>query len=94
MGKSRLFFPKKEVVSSPQNGYIKGVMNKQHQQQIQQHINEAFEAINKLSDLITANDLQWADKNWEKNDFAAELTNLAENLIDSGKQFYLYDDED
>jgi hypothetical protein len=67
-------------------------MNKPHQQQIQQHINEAFEAINKLSDLITIEDLQWADKNYDNNEFAAELNALAENLIDNGKQFYLYED--
>jgi len=67
-------------------------MNELRQNQIQQHINEAFEAINKLSDLITAEDLQWADKNYDNNEFAAELNALAENLIDSGKQFYLYED--
>jgi len=67
-------------------------MKENHQQQIQQRINEAFKAINELADLITAEDLQWADENWENNDFAAELNNLAENLIDSGKQFYLYED--
>ena len=69
-------------------------MNENHQQLIQQRINEAFKAINELADLITAEDLQWAEENWEDNEFAAELTNLAENLIDSGKQFYLYDEED
>ncbi len=67
-------------------------MNELRQNQIQQHISEAFEAINKLSDLITAEDLQWADKNYDNNEFAAELNALAENLIDSGKQFYLYED--
>ena len=69
-------------------------MNETHQQLIQQRINEAFKAINELADLITAEDLQWAEENWENNEFAAELTNLAENLIDSGKQFYIYDEED
>ena len=67
-------------------------MNENHQQQIQQRINEAFKAINELADLITAEDLQWADENYDNNDFAAELNALAENLIDSGKQFYLYED--
>lgn len=67
-------------------------MNNTKQQQIQQHLSEAFTAINKLSDLITAEDLQWADENYKNNDTAASLTNLAENLIDSGKQFYLYED--
>jgi hypothetical protein len=67
-------------------------MNETHQQLIQQRINEAFKAINELADLITAEDLQWADENWEDNEFAAELNALAENLIDSGKQFYLYED--
>jgi len=67
-------------------------MNELRQNQIQQHINEAFEAIKKLSDLITAEDLQWADSNYDNNEFAAELNALAENLIDSGKQFYLYED--
>jgi hypothetical protein len=67
-------------------------MNETHQQLIQQRINEAFKAINELADLITAEDLQWADENYDNNDFAAELNALAENLIDSGKQFYLYED--
>ena len=67
-------------------------MNKTKQQQIQQHINEAFTAIKKLSDLIEVEDLKWADKNYDNDDFAAELNALAENLIDSGKQFYLYED--
>ena len=67
-------------------------MNDTKQQEIQQHIKEAFQAINKLSDLIKRNDLIWADKNYENNEFAAELNALAENLIDSGKQFYLYGD--
>ena len=67
-------------------------MKQPHQQQIQQHINEAFEAINKLSDLISIEDLKWADENYDNNEFAAELNALAENLIDSGKQFYLYED--
>jgi hypothetical protein len=67
-------------------------MNKTKQQLIEQHINEAFTAINKLSDLITEKDLKWAEKHYENNDTASSLTNLAENLIDSGKQFYLYED--
>ena len=67
-------------------------MNENHQQQIQQRINEAFKAINELADLITVEDLQWADGNYDNNDFAKELNALAENLIDSGKQFYLYED--
>lgn len=80
------------LVSSFFISYYRRPMNKNHQQQIQQRINIAFKAINELSDLITVEDLQWAEENWEDNEFAMELTNLAENLIDGGKQFYLYED--
>lgn len=64
-------------------------MNKKHQQQIQDRIAKAFNAIDDLSDLITVKDLKWAKKNNQHNDFAEQLTNLAENLTDSGKQFRL-----
>lgn len=67
-------------------------MNNTKQQLINQLITEAFTAINKLSEVITEKDLIWADKNYDNNEFAAELNALAENLIDSGKQFYLYED--
>ena len=67
-------------------------MNNTKQQLINQLITEAFTAINKLSEVITEKDLKWAEKHYENNDTASELTNLAENLIDSGKQFYLYED--
>ena len=67
-------------------------MKKERQQLIDSLIEQAFNAINKLSEEITAQDLEWADKNWENNSTAAELVNLAENLIDSGKQFYTYDE--
>ena len=67
-------------------------MNKTKQQLIDQLITEAFTAINKLSEVITEKDLKWADKNYDNNEFAAELNALAENLIDNGKQFYLYED--
>lgn len=66
-------------------------MNKQRQQLIDSLINETFAALNKLQNEITAEDLQWADGNYETNDIAGSLANLAENLIDSGKQFYLYE---
>lgn len=67
-------------------------MNEPRQNQIRTLLNETFTAINKLSDIITEEDLKWANKNWEKNEFAQQLSNLAEDLIDNGKQFYLYED--
>jgi hypothetical protein len=90
-GTYKLFLFYFVVEGSSLLSYYRRPMKKEHQQLIHQHIQEAFTAINKLSELITEKDLQWANKNYEDNDVAAELTNLAENLIDSGKQFYLYD---
>jgi len=63
------------------------MMNKDRQKELQQLMDAAFTAISALDDKLTGEDLKWADKNWEKNDFAAELANLGENLIDWGKQF-------
>jgi len=67
-------------------------MNKQRQQLINSLLNETFTALSKLHNEITVEDLQWAEKKWETNETAASLTNLAEDLIDNGKQFYLYED--
>lgn len=67
-------------------------MKETRQQLLTTLINEAFAAINKLSEEITEDDLKWADENWETNDTAQQIINLAEDIIDSGKQFYLYED--
>jgi len=67
-------------------------MKETRQQLLTTLINEAFAAINKLSEEITEDDLKWADENWETNDSAQQIINLAEDIIDSGKQFYLYED--
>ena len=66
-------------------------MTNTKQQQITELIDQAFTAIGKLQDIVTFEDLKWAEKNWEDNEFAQQLVNLAEDLADSGKAFCVYE---
>ena len=54
-------------------------------------MDQVFTAIGKLQDIVTFEDLKWAEKNWEDNEFAQQLVNLAEDLADNGKAFCVYE---
>jgi len=63
-------------------------MNKERQKYLQNQIDETFSAIVKLNETITAKDFEWAEKNWDKDiQLAGQIVNLAEDIIDWGKQF-------
>ena len=62
-------------------------MKKEKQKQIEQLIEQTFNNIQKLQDLLTEKDLQWADKNCDEDDVALSISGFSENLIDWGKMF-------
>ncbi len=64
------------------------MMKKEKQKQIEQLIEQTYNNIQKLQDLLTKKDLKWADKNCENdNDLAISISGFGENLIDWGKMF-------
>ena len=62
-------------------------MKKEKQKQIEQLIEQTFNNIQKLQDLLTEKDLKWADKNCDEDDVALSISGFSENLIDWGKMF-------
>jgi hypothetical protein len=63
------------------------MMKKEKQKQIEQLIEQTFNNIEKLQDLLTEKDLKWADKNCDEDDVALSISGFSENLIDWGKMF-------
>jgi Na+/phosphate symporter len=63
------------------------MMKKEKQKQIEQLIEQTFNNIQKLQDLLTKKDLEWADKNCDEDDVALSISGFGENLIDWGKMF-------
>jgi hypothetical protein len=62
-------------------------MKIEKQKQIEQLIEQTFNNISKLQDLLTEKDLKWADKNCDEDDTALSISGFGENLIDYGKMF-------
>jgi len=62
-------------------------MKNEKQKQIEQLIEQTFNNIQKLQDLLTKKDLEWADKNCDEDDNALAISGFGENLIDWGKMF-------
>jgi hypothetical protein len=64
-------------------------MKIEKQKQIEQLIEQTYNNISKLQDLLTQKDLKWADRNCEKNDnaLAISISGFGENLIDWGRMF-------
>jgi len=62
-------------------------MKIEKQKQIDQLIGQTFSNIQKLQDLLTEKDFEWADKNCDEDDVALSISGFGENLIDWGKMF-------
>ena len=68
------------------------MMKLERKKQISELIEEAFNNVTKLNDLLKKSDYKWARKNWEsENDddyeLAESILNVGDNLVDWGKQF-------
>ena len=67
-------------------------MKLERKKQISELIEETFNNVTKLNDLLKKSDYKWARKNWEsENDddyeLAESILNVGDNLVDWGKQF-------
>jgi len=67
-------------------------MKLERKKQISELIEETFNNVTKLNELLKKSDYEWANKNWEsENDddyeLAESILNVGENLKDWGKQF-------
>ncbi len=63
-------------------------MKIEKQKQIEQLIEQTYNNISKLQDLLTQKDLKWADRNCEKdNALAICISGFGENLVDWGRMF-------
>ena len=68
------------------------MMKLERKKQISELIEETFNNVTKLNELLKKSDYEWANKNWEsENDddyeLAESILNVGENLKDWGKQF-------
>jgi len=68
------------------------MMKLERKKQISELIEETFNNVQKLNELLKKSDYEWANKNWEsENDddyeLAESILNVGENLKDWGKQF-------
>ena len=67
-------------------------MKRERKKQISELIEETFNNVTKLNDLLKKSDYEWAKKNWESDndddyELAESILNVGENLKDWGKQF-------
>ena len=67
-------------------------MKQERKKQISELIEETFNNVTKLNDLLKKSDYEWANKNWESDndddyELAESILNVGENLKDWGKQF-------
>ena len=67
-------------------------MKLERKKQISELIEETFNNVTKLNDLLKKSDYEWANKNWESDndddyELAESILNVGENLKDWGKQF-------
>ena len=67
-------------------------MKLERKKQINDLIEETFNNVEKLNDLLKKSDYVWARKNWESDndddyELAENILNVGENLKDWGKQF-------
>ena len=68
------------------------MMKRERKKQISELIEETFNNVTKLNDLLKKSDYEWANKNWESDndddyELAESILNVGENLKDWGKQF-------
>ena len=68
------------------------MMKLERKKQISELIEETFNNVTKLNDLLKKSDYEWAKKNWESDndddyELAESILNVGENLKDWGKQF-------
>ena len=67
-------------------------MKLERKKQISELIEETFNNVTKLNELLKKSDYEWANKNWESDndddyELAESILNVGENLKDWGKQF-------
>ena len=67
-------------------------MKRERKKEISELIEETFNNVTKLNDLLKKSDYEWAKKNWESDndddyELAESILNVGENLKDWGKQF-------
>jgi len=67
-------------------------MKQERKKEISELIEETFNNVTKLNDLLKKSDYEWAKKNWESDndddyELAESILNVGENLKDWGKQF-------
>ena len=68
------------------------MMKRERKKQISELIEETFNNVTELNDLLKKSDYEWANKNWESDndddyELAESILNVGENLKDWGKQF-------
>ena len=68
------------------------MMKLERKKEISELIEETFNNVTKLNDLLKKSDYEWAKKNWESDndddyELAESILNVGENLKDWGKQF-------
>ena len=68
------------------------MMKQERKKEISELIEETFNNVTKLNDLLKKSDYEWAKKNWESDndddyELAESILNVGENLKDWGKQF-------
>ena len=68
------------------------MMKLERKKQISELIEETFNNVTKLNDLLKKSDYEWANKNWESDndddyELAESILNVGDNLVDWGKQF-------
>ena len=68
------------------------MMKLERKKQISELIEETFNNVTKLNELLKKSDYEWANKNWESDndddyELAESILNVGENLKDWGKQF-------
>ena len=68
------------------------MMKRERKKQISELIEETFNNVTKLNDLLKKSDYEWAKKNWESDndddyELAESILNVGDNLVDWGKQF-------
>ena len=68
------------------------MMKRERKKEISELIEQTFDNVQKLNDLLKKSDYEWANKNWESDndddyELAESILNVGENLKDWGKQF-------
>jgi hypothetical protein len=68
------------------------MMKQERKKEISELIEQTFDNVQKLNDLLKKSDYEWANKNWDSDnedddELAESILNVGDNLVDWGKQF-------